>query len=352
MLQNYFKDIEPFSLNKDEKYSFFIKEINLLNQYHYKNSYEYKRIINSLKYKLISKNLTEIPFIPVRLFKEFNLLSVSRKNVFKVLQSSGTSGSLQSKIYLDRENAKNQTQVLSKILSTIIGLKRLPMLIIDQNPKTNDKNVLSAKSAAINGFSVFGRNHTFLLNQTNEVDYDLLNNFLENFGNDKFLLFGFTSSVYENLYKKLSIKKCNKSFSNGILLHGGGWKKMENIKVNNLDFKKGLKKKINLKNIYNYYGLVEQIGSIFFECEKCSCFITSIFSEVIVRDKFLNVAKKGEKGFLQLISLLPKSYPGHSILTEDIGEIINNDCSCKKFGTRFLVHGRSVKSEVRGCSDV
>ena len=31
MLQNYFRDIEPFSLNKEEKYSFFIKEINLLS---------------------------------------------------------------------------------------------------------------------------------------------------------------------------------------------------------------------------------------------------------------------------------------------------------------------------------
>ena len=129
---------------------------------------------------------------------------------------------------------------------------------------------------------------------------------------------------------------------------------MEKIRINNSEFKKNLNKKLNIKEIYNYYGLVEQTGSIFFECKSCSSFVASAFSEVLIRDKNLKVIKnKGKKGFLQLISLLPSSYPGHSILTEDIGEIIKDDnCDCGKYGTRFLVHGRSLQSEVRGCSDI
>ena len=142
------------------------------------------------------------------------------------------------------------------------------------------------------------------------------------------------------------------SFKNGILLHGGGWKKMEAIKVSNKIFKERLLKKIKLKNIYNYYGLVEQTGSIFIECGKCGCFITSIFSDILIRDKHFNVLKNGKKGIIQLFSLLPTSYPGHSILTEDIGEIINEDGSkCGTKGKCFLVHGRAAKSEIRGCSD-
>ena len=81
--------------------------------------------------------------------------------------------------------------------------------------------------------------------------------------------------------------------------------------------------KTNLENIYNYYGLIEQTGSIFLECKKCSCFVTSNFSDILIRDKHFNVLKNKKKGFIQLFSLLPTSYPGHSILTEDIGEIIN-----------------------------
>ena len=52
------------------------------------------------------------------------------------------------------------------------------------------------------------------------------------------------------------------------MLHGGGWKKLENKKISNEVFKKKILKKLNLKNVFNYYGLVEQTGSIFIEC-KC-----------------------------------------------------------------------------------
>ena len=60
----------------------------------------------------------------------------------------------------------------------------------------------------------------------------------------------------------------------------------------------------------------------------------------------------GKKGFIQLISLLPSSYPGHSILTEDLGEIVNNSCECSSLGKKFKVHGRIKKAEIRGCSDI
>ena len=127
---------------------------------------------------------------------------------------------------------------------------------------------------------------------------------------------------------------------------------MESLKVNNKIFKKELFNKIKLKNIFNYYGLVEQTGSIFIEC-KCGYFITSAFSEILIRDNNFNILKNGQKGLIQLFSLLPTSYPGHSILTEDIGEIIDeSSCNCKFNGKRFLVHGRVEEAETRGCSDV
>ena len=181
----------------------------------------------------------------------------------------------------------------------------------------------------------------------------MLNDFQKKFASKKFFIFGFTSFIYENLIKNLSTKSINSNFENGILLHGGGWKKMEKIKITNDIFKKKLIDNIKLKNIYNYYGLVEQTGSIFVECKKCSCFVTSIYSDVLIRDKDFNIAKNGQKGFIQLFSLLPTSYPGHSILTEDIGEIIDDGkCDCSLKGKRFLVHGRAEQSEVRGCSDI
>ena len=74
-----------------------------------------------------------------------------------------------------------------------------------------------------------------------------------------------------------------------------------------------------------------------------------------MRKKNFDLAKKNEKGLLQLFSVLPSSYPGHNILTEDIGKIVdNNDCSvCSKLDIKnFKVYGRVKQSEIRGCSDV
>ena len=128
---------------------------------------------------------------------------------------------------------------------------------------------------------------------------------------------------------------------------------LEKFKINNIEFKKKLNKKLKIRKVYNYYGLVEQTGSIFIEGKNCGYLHTSIFSDLLIRDKNFKVLKNNEKGLIQLFSLLPTSYPGHNILTEDIGEIKGeDDCKCGLKGKYFLVHGRIKRSEVRGCSDV
>ena len=150
-----------------------------------------------------------------------------------------------------------------------------------------------------------------------------------------------------------SLKSLSKNFENGVLIHGGGWKKLEKEKISNLQFKKILKNKIKIRHVYNYYGMVEQTGSIFFESKKCGYFHTTLFSDIIIRDKNFNTLPKNKEGIIQLLSLLPKSYPGQNILTEDIGKILGeDDCVCGLKGKYFLVKGRIKESEVRGCSDV
>ena len=58
-------------------------------------------------------------------------------------------------------------------------------------------------------------------------------------------------------------------------------------------------------------------------------------------------------GLIQTLSLLPISYPGHNILTEDLGIIQGiDDCKCGKMGKYFTILGRVPNSELRGCSDV
>jgi len=342
---------DPYSFKKTQKKHFFEKRISELTKHHRLKCEGYKKIIDFLGYKNKKKyKLENFPYLPVQIFKEVDLLSIDKKNVVKVINSSGTSSNNPSKIYLDKKNSLDQIKALKKIIQHHIGDERLPMMIIDKKSSIINSNGFDAKKAAFFGFSIFGRDFFYIIKENGSIDYDGLNKFLKN-SNSKFIIFGFTYLVFEILFNKLDKKKLNQDLSNGIILHGGGWKKMEKFKISNNEFKINLTKKLNIKKFLNYYGLAEQTGSIFLEC-KCGYFISSNYSDVLIRDEKLNLCKKSQKGFIQIISLLPTSYPGHNILTQDIGEIIDQKkCRCNLNGTRFVVHGRAKKAEVRGCSD-
>ena len=326
----------------------FSKKIKDLTILHFQRCAEYRKILNTINYDIKNEDLALQPFLPVNLFKSKKMISVPDNQVVKVLQSSGTTGSVRSKIYLDQDNAVNQKKVLIDLAKNIMPQNRIPMLIIDQNPNNVDRKNLEARLAGIFGFSIFGKNYTYLLDKKGNIDYKNLDNFYKDYSKQEFFIFGFTSMVYEYLIKKL---KSDYDFKNGLLIHGGGWKKIESEKINNKKFRDLLYKKVNLKKVYNYYGLVEQTGSIFFECEKCNSFYSTKYSKVFIRNEKFEILKKG-KGMIQIISSVPVSYPGHNILTEDIGELILNNCSCKKYGNRFKIYGRIEKSKIRGCSNI
>jgi hypothetical protein len=331
----------------------FLEEINKLTKHHYKNSTKFKNIIDKVYNKrLFASSIKDVPFLPVSLFKEVELKSVPDNKVFKILNSSGTSESKLSKIFLDKENASKQTKALNQVVSEIIGSKRIPMLVIDERKTIKDPKKFNAKTAAYLGFSLFGSNIFYLI-EDGKINYKGLNFFLEKHEKENILIFGFTSDVYFKFIDKLNLDNLfKKNFEKAILIHGGGWKKMIKKKISNYKFKEILKDKFRISSVYNYYGLIEQTGSIFFE-SKCGYFTTNNFSDVIIRGNNLQVLPENKRGFVQLISTLPTSYPGHSILTEDIGEFKDiKNCKCGNKKKHFLIHGRIKESELRGCSDV
>ena len=66
----------------------------------------------------------------------------------------------------------------------------------------------------------------------------------------------------------------------------------------------------------------------------------------------INKVAQDNVGIGQVISSLPTSYPGHSLLTEDLIEVNNTTkCTCGRYGTSFKVLGRIKTAEKRGCSD-
>jgi phenylacetate-coenzyme A ligase PaaK-like adenylate-forming protein len=326
----------------------FFNKIKSLTSHHKKNCKEYKNFLNNF-FTSKFEEIIDLPYIPTSVFKSFELKSIKNKDITKRMISSGTSGE-NSKIFLNNENAILQTRVLSQLFKENVFKDRIPMMILDRNPSLSRSAKITARVAAINGFSIYGKNHTYLIKENNEIDFDTFFEFINKFKNEIFLIFGFTSSVYEFFLKLQKIKKI--TLTNGILLHGGGWKKLEKKKISNKKFKKDLKKIFKIKNIINYYGLIEQAGSIFFECKE-GYFHTSVYSDIYIRDEKLKLANFKNRGLVQLISVLPTSYPGHNILTEDMGAVYGvDDCKCGRLGKYFKIFGRAQGSELRGCSNI
>lgn len=187
------------------------------------------------------------------------------------------------------------------------------------------------------------------------LDVDGLRDFLEKHGDQRILLFGFTFMVWQHFYKELvGLKEEGMTFdlSNGILIYGGGWKKLISEAVEPDEFRRRLEDACDLHSIHDYYGMVEQTGCIYIECEYGHLH-ASIFSDVITRHaKDFKTCEIGEKGIIQVVSTISESYPGHSLLIEDEGVIEGvDDCPCGRKGKYFKVIGRMKDAEIRGCSD-
>ena len=119
------------------------------------------------------------------------------------MTSSGTSGQAVSKIYLDKTTAANQQKTLVKIVSDFTGASRMPMLIIDSPSVIKNRNMFSARGAGILGFSIFGADRTYALDDDMNINIPVIEAFLEKHKGQKILLFGFTFMIWQFFYKKL-----------------------------------------------------------------------------------------------------------------------------------------------------
>ncbi len=347
-------EIKPYELDKMQKAEVLNARLSELTERHRSNCPKYAAMLDTIGYKG-SESYKDIPFLPVRLFKELDLKSVPDESIVKTMTSSGTTGQAVSKIYLDKTTSSNQQKAMVKIVSDFTGSGRMPMIIIDCPSVVQNRAMFSARGAGILGFSMFGSKKIYALDDDMKLDVEGVRNFLETHKGKKILLFGFTFMIWQHFYKELLRHRdegVTFDLSDGILIHGGGWKKLISEAVSPEEFHQSLKDVCGLDSIHDYYGMVEQTGCIYMECE-CGHLHASIFSDVITRrPEDFSPCDIGEPGIIQVVSTIPESYPGHSLLTEDEGIIIGeDDCPCGRKGKYFKINGRLKNAEIRGCSD-
>jgi hypothetical protein len=227
------------------------------------------------------------------------------------------------------------------------------MIIIDGPGVLRDRLGASARGAGVMGILPFGRKHFYALDDQMNLDLDGLQRYLEAHEGQDLTVFGFTFMVWKYLHQVLAERGATIDLGRATLIHSGGWKRLAQEAVGNAEFRRALAGSTGITQIHNYYGMVEQTGSVFLEGEDGFLY-PSNFSDVIIRDPLTwQEAPVGQPGVVEVLSALPQSYPGHALLTEDIG-IVHGTGSPQRgwSGKQLTITGRIPRSELRGCSDI
>ena len=299
----------------------------------------------------------EVPYLPVSAFKEFELRCVPEDQVVRVLQSSGTTQSVPSRIYLDKPTAFRQTKALASIIMDVVGSQKRPYLVLDCSSVNQSGSALTARGAALRGFMPFASSVTYALVESKtglSLDLEVLERFFEETRGQSVLLSGFTYIIWTEVVKKLQANGLRFQHPELTLFHSGGWKRLQQARVDKSVFAEGVAEVFGCEpaSIRDFYGMVEQVGIIFVDCAAGNKHSPG-FGEVVIRSlRDFGHARPGEAGLIEVMSVLPSSYPGHAMITEDMGVPLGFDtCPCGRGGLYFRFLSRVLHAEVRGCGD-
>ena len=304
------------------------------------------------------QSVEEVPFIPVQMFKYFDLSTNPDEKLARVIKSSGTTSGGQSIVPISKEAAANQMKGLKSILEDFLGQRRRAMIAIDHKEVNDPKKEITARGAGIRGFSIFAKEIFYVLKEHSNgelvLDMPVIEKLQKEYTDKDVYAFGFTYIIWKIFCKQMREKGLKFRFNDAIVFHGGGWKKLTAEKVSKEEFSKEIADLLRTRpeNVHDYYGMAEQTGIIYVDCEHGNKHVPN-FSQVVVRDmRTLKPCGIGEKGLIEVMGVLSNSYYSYAILTEDIGHLEGYDgCPCGRKGRYFRFDSRVERAELRGCGD-
>jgi hypothetical protein len=304
--------------------------------------------------------VADLPFLPVRILKANPPLSfVNHDEVKRTLTSSATTSQMPSRVVLDSPTARRMTKGIVSIVRDFIGPARRPYLVVDTAGFLGGGGDLGARGAAIQGLQPFASETTHCLSPSAQGDLILDRDRLKQFAKDRqgteVLVYGFTFILWNHLVKPLAAEGVCLNLPNVWILHSGGWKRLQDQAVEKTVFNEQLARVFGCSpdRIVDFYGMVESVGVIYPDCSAGNKH-GPVFGDVIVRNPLtLEPVVAGEHGIVQVCSILPTSFPGHLLLTEDMAKVLAYDgCPCGRRGISFRFAGRVPKAELRGCGNI
>jgi hypothetical protein len=307
-----------------------------------------------------AEKISDLPYLPVGVFKASPALAlVGAADVKRTLSSSTTTGQVPSRIVLDAATARRMAKGVITIIRDFIGPARRPYLVIDTPENLVAQAELGARGAAIQALGSFATEVVSCLrpghNGDSSVDLEKLLACAAKWKDADVLVYGFTYVIWTNLVQPLRRQGITLDVPNVRVLHSGGWKRLQQQAITRDVFTRGVASIFGCSpdRVIDYYGMVENVGVIYPDCDHGNKHVPA-FADVIVRDPLtLAPVKAGQQGLIQVCSVLPTSFPGFLLLTEDMAEVIDYDnCPCGRRGISFRFAGRAPKAEVRGCGNL
>lgn len=355
--------MSPYGPDTEEKESLFCSALGEAIRKHAEGNVLYAAFLRRKGFDfhapLTPEKLVDVPFLPVQVFKALGaqLRVVPEDQIRMALSSSATSGQ-PSTVLVDQITARRQARCMGKVLSDVIGTSRRPFLILDTDPAAL-RLTQNARSVAVRAYLTFASRATYLMEENSaglSLREDLFSKTVAELNPDiPVVLFGFTYILYDSLIRLALNQGLHFPLPQGsILLHIGGWKKLEAEKISRDLFIEHASNifDVHPTHVVDVYGFTEQMGLNYPDCP-CGWKHTPVASRVIVRHPVNHEPlPPGENGVLEFLTPLPHSYPGAAVLTDDIGVINPAPCPFHRGGTRFQVLGRMQKAEARGCGDI
>ena len=291
------------------------------------NNLVYSEFLNHLRVDVNTiDSIEKIPFLPIRFFKDFEIVS-GNASTEKVFTSSGTTGSEVSKHFVTDlsfyiESLKYSFQHFYGGFSDYTIFALLPSYMEREGSSLIDMVEYWIKQSGRGGFYLY--NH-------HELYDDLLQSEKEG---KKAILIGVSFALLD------FVEKYQMNLKNTIVMETGGMKGRKK-EMTRHELHSILKPRFGLNQIHSEYGMTELLSQAYSKGN--ALFQTPNWMRVLIRDtedplSLLPIGRTGAINVIDLANLNSCSF----ISTDDLGKV--------HVDSSFEILGRFDHSDVRGCN--
>ena len=276
--------------------------------------------------KVNPSELSEMPFLPISLYKSRKIISNTFETHECVFKSSGTQGDRSTHYVADTDIYKHS---FDSTYRSFIGNPEDQIIIglLPNYVEQGDSSLVYMVNSLIET-----SNHNasqFFLSELDQLQEVVTNS---NLTRKQLVVIGVA-------YSLLDLCDLGINLRDAIVIETGGMKgRRKELSKENLHSK--LKKELNINRLYSEYGMTELLSQAY--CTKDFQFQGPPWMRVLIRDLYdpLSIIGDNKRGGINIIDLA-NVFGCSFIATEDTGI---------KIGDKFQLMGRIEKSDLRGCN--